>query len=146
MHHLITGLASMIVLGLFLSQFVANENVFIETLSVERVINSYVSKEYCEEEIGEKLKEMEQKINSIPHVTAGLEDNRLTVRIDNVIGPSRALGIDDDSIILEKDLELKIKEEDHEESDNSGGTFGSDGTSEQISDGDESHNAVTDLN
>ena len=51
MHHLITAVASMMILMLFLSQFVANVNLFIETIHAERIINGYLEQEYDEDEL-----------------------------------------------------------------------------------------------
>ena len=141
MHHLITAVASFMILGLFLSQFVANENLFIETLAIERTINEYADREYGEDELEDRLKELKARLDDIPNVKAEIREDRISVRIGDVIGPSEAVGIGDDSILIEKDLKLRIREEKDEEFDNNGGDTGADDTSEQISDGDEPDSA-----
>ena len=145
MHHLITAVASMMILMLFLSQFVANVNLFIETIHAERIINGYLEQEYDVDEAEFKMEEMKNKLCEIPNVKAELSDDGLRITINKVIGPSEIAGIEDNTIVIEKNLKLNIREEEDEEPDNNGGDTDIDGDPEPISDGDESDSASDDL-
>ena len=129
MHHLITAVGSIMILMLFISQFAANEKVFLETLAVEREINAFLANEYEEPELPDRIRELEKNINDIPNVSAVIRGTRLSVTLENVIGPSSAVTGKDNSIIIEKDLELRIKEENDEESIDNDGDPPSDGPS-----------------
>ena len=131
MHHLITAVASLMILGLMLSQFVANENLFVETLALERTINSYIGEEYSEDEMEQKIQELKERLEKIPNLKAEIKDDKLTVK----------LGIRDNEILIEKDLELRVREDEHEELDDNSGTAGADGDPQPISDGDEPDSA-----
>ena len=135
MQELIAACASMMILTLFISQFTANTNLFLEAVSCERTLSYYLEEEYEEEEIPDKLKELEAELSEIPNVRASSGEKGLRIEIEGVIGPRKALGIRDDTIVIEKDIRLKIKEKDHEEPDNSGGAHDPYGNAEQISDG-----------
>ena len=141
MHHLITAVASLMILGLLLSQFVANENLFVETLALERTINSYIGEEYSEDEMEQKIQELKDRLEKIPNLKAEIKDDKLTVKLGGIIGPSKALGIRDNEILIEKDLELRVREDEHEELDDNSGTAGADGDPQPISDGDEPDSA-----
>ncbi|MBO5994047.1 MAG: hypothetical protein J6Q41_00865 [Firmicutes bacterium] len=141
MHHLITAVASLMILGLLLSQFVANENIFVETLALERAINTYADKEYDEDEVEQKMQELKDRLDRIPNVKAEIRDDKLSVRLSGIIGPSKALGIRDNEILIEKDLEFRVREDEHEEFDDNSGTAGADGPPQPISDGDEPDSA-----
>lgn len=145
MHELITGLASLIILGLFVSQFVAGTNLYFEACAIGRTVNEYVNCEYEENEIEQKLEELKNKINEIPNTRAEIKGDGLSIRIDDVIGPASACGIEDNSITIEKNIKLRTKEETHEESDNNGGAPDSDGTSGPVPDGTEHDGAFKPL-
>ena len=146
MHELITAVGALIVISLFISQFAASENLFIEAVTVERTVNAYLEKEYDESETEEKLGELCHDISEIPNVRGSIKGDRLVIRIDNVIGPAGALGISDNSIELEKEIKLRIREEDSdEEHDDDSGTPDIDGASWQIPASDESSGAFDDI-
>ncbi len=145
MHELITAVASLMIITLFISQFVANENLFLETNEIQQTINRYEKEEYMEDEITDRLDDMLRELNEIPNTHAVRNRDGIRITISNVIGPSAVCGINDNSISIDKKIDFKVKEVSDEESDNNGGAPDFDGSSEQIPDGDESDGAFDDL-
>ncbi len=145
MHELMACVASMIIMTLFIMQTAANTNTFIEAAYCERIISDYAEEEYNEEEITGKMKELKEELERMPGVRAELEENGLDLFLDGAIGPAKALGINDDSIHIERQLELKIKAVEDEEPYDSGGDPYADDASEQDSDGDDLDDPLYDI-
>ena len=135
MQELIAASASLLILTLFISQFTANTRLFIEAVRCERTVSSYYEREYEEEEVPVKLKEMEEELSRIPGVSADLGEGGIKIEISGAIGPKKALGISDDTIVIEKDLNLRVKEKENEEPDNGSGSHDPHGNAQQIPDG-----------
>ncbi len=145
MHELMACVASMIIMTMFILQTAANTNTFIEAAYCERIISDYVEEEYAEDEIPEKIKELKKDLERMPGVRAELEGNGLDLFLDGVIGPAKVLGISDDSIHVERQLDLKTKAvEDEEFNNSSGDPFAAD-TSEQDPDGDDFADYIYDI-
>ena len=84
-------------------------------------------------------------LEKMPGVRAELEGNRLDLFLDGVIGPARTLGISENSIHIERELELKTKAvEDEEPYDSSGDPYAAD-ASEQDPDGDDLDDDLNDI-
>ncbi len=146
MQELIAAVASLMILTLMLSQFAANTKLFIEACQIERTVSFYCEKEYDEIEASDAMINLEKDLNEIPNVRAETSGGGLRINIDGVIGPEKALGIRDNSITIEKEISLRIKEgEENEEPDNNSGNNNFDGNFEQISDGTEYDSTVVDL-
>ena len=145
MHELMACTASILILTLFILQTAANTNTFIEAVYCERIITDYVSEEYDEDEIPDRMEEMKEKLGKMPGIKAELNGNTLDLYLEGVIGPANALGVTDDSIHIEKELELKAKVKENEESDGDGRDTDNTGASEQVSDGDERIDTVDDM-
>ena len=145
MHELITAVGAMIILSLFITQFAANENLYLETVEIEQIIEGFQEEEYSEAEIPEKMEELIGKLDAAPNTRADRTKDGLSITIDRVIGPAAALGIRDNSIRINKRIEFRVKEDTNEESVDNGGITDIDGTSEQIPDGHEPDGAVNDL-
>ena len=137
MHELMACVASMIIMTMFILQTAANTNTFIEAVYCERTISEYMEEEYAEDEIPEKLKELKEDLEKMPGVRADFDGNGLDLFLDGVIGPAKALGISDNSIHIERELELKTKAVEDEEPYNSGGDPYAADASEQDPDGDD---------
>ena len=145
MHELMACVASMIIMTMFLMQTAANTNTFIEAVYCERTVTEYAEEEYAEDEIPEKMKELKEDLEKMPGVRAELEGNRLDLFLDGVIGPARTLGISENSIHIERELELKTKAvEDEEPYDSSGDPYAAD-ASEQDPDGDDLDDDLNDI-
>ncbi len=146
MQELIAAVASLMILTLMLSQFAANTKLFIEACQIERTVSFYCEKEYDEIETSDAMINLEKDLNEIPNVRAETSGGGLRINIDGVIGPEKALGIRDNSITIEKEISLRIKEgEENEEPVNNSGNNNFDGNFEQISDGTEYDSTVVDL-
>ena len=137
MHELMACVASMIIMTMFILQTAANTNTFIEAVYCERTISEYMEEEYAEDEIPEKLKELKEDLEKMPGVRADFAGNGLDLFLDGVIGPAKALGISDNSIHIERELELKTKAVEDEEPYNSGGDPYAADAFEQDPDGDD---------
>ena len=137
MHELMACVASMIIMTMFILQTAANTNTFIEAVYCERTISEYMEEEYAEDEITEKLKELKEDLEKMPGVRVDLAGNCLDLFLDGVICPDNDLGIGDNIIHIEKELELKIKAVEDEEPYNSGGDPYAADASEQDPDGDD---------
>lgn len=137
MHELMACVASMIIMTMFILQTAANTNTFIEAVYCERTISEYMEEEYAEDEIQDKLKELKEDLERMPGVRADFEGNGLDLFLDGVIGSAKALGIGDNSIHIERELELKEKAVEDEEPYNSGGDPYAADASEQDPDGDD---------
>ena len=145
MHELMACVASMIIMTMFILQTAANTNTFIEAVYCERTISEYMEEEYAEDEIPEKLKELKEDLERMPGVRADFAGNGLDLFLDGVIGPAKALGISDNSIHIERELELKTKAvEDEEPYDSSGDPYAAD-ASEQDPDGDDLDDDLKDI-
>ena len=145
MHELMACVASMIILTMFLMQTVANTNTFIEAVYCERTVSEYAEEEYAEDEIAEKMKELKEDLEKMPGVRADFAGNGLDLFLDGVIGPAKALGISENSIHIERELELKTKAvEDEEPYDSSGDPYAAD-ASEQDPDGDDLDDDLNDI-
>ena len=145
MHELMACVASMIIMTMFILQTAANTNTFIEAVYCERTISEYMEEEYAEDEIPEKLKELKEDLEKMPGVRADFAGNGLDLFLDGVIGPAKALGIGDNSIHIERELELKTKAVEDEESYNSGGDPYAADASEQDPDGDDLDDDLNDI-
>ena len=137
MHELMACVASMIIMTMFILQTAANTNTFIEAVYCERTISEYMEEEYVEDEIQDKLKELKEDLERMPGVRADFEGNGIDLFLDGVIGPAKALEISDNSIHIERELELKTKAVEDEEPYNSGGDPYAADASEQDPDGDD---------
>ena len=145
MHELMACVASMIIMTMFILQTAANTNTFIEAVYCERTISEYMEEEYAEDEIPEKLKELKEDLERMPGVRADFAGNGLDLFLDGVIGPAKALGISENSIHIERELELKTKAvEDEEPYDSSGDPYAAD-ASEQDPDGDDLDDDLNDI-
>ena len=145
MHELMACVASMIIMTMFILQTAANTNTFIEAVYCERTISEYMEEEYAEDEIPEKLKELKEDLEKMPGVRADFAGNGLDLFLDGVIGPAKALGISDNSIHIERELELKTKAVEDEEPYNSGGDPYAADASEQDPDGDDLDDDLNDI-
>ena len=145
MHELITAVGSLLIISLFISQFAANENLYLETVEIKHTVERYLEEEYDEDEIPMKMDELVKDLNGIPNTSARRTREGVDITISGVIGPDGALGISDNTIKINKRIDLKLKEDTNEESDNNGGTPDIDGTSEPVSDGYESDSAIGNL-
>ena len=121
MHELMACAASLILLSLMITQTAANTNTFIEAAYCSKTIEQYASEEYEEEEIPFKMRELEEKLEMMPGIEASISGGRMKISLAGVIGPSKVLGIKDNRIVIERTLELKVKEPENEESDNNSG-------------------------
>ncbi len=145
MHELITGAAAIILISLFIFQFAANENLFLETVEIQRTVERYTEEEYSEEEADKAMEDLAKELNNVPNTRAERLQDDILITIDKVIGPAASCGISDNSITIRKRIDLKIREDTNEESDNDSGTPDADGASEQISDGYQSDGAISDI-
>ena len=145
MQELMACVASMIIMTMFILQTAANTNTFIEAVYCERTISEYVEEEYAEDEIPEKLKELKEDLERMPGVRAEFEGNGLDLFLDGVIGPAKALGVRDNSIHIEREIELKTKAVEDEEPYNSSGDPYAADASEQDPDGDDLDGAFYDI-
>ena len=145
MHELMACTASLIILTLLIAQTAANTNTFIRAAYCERVISEFAVKEYDIDEIQDRTDELKERLEKMPGVGAETEGKKLSVRLDGVIGPADALGIKDNSILIEKDLTLSVKEKEDEKPDDDGGDTDDPGAAEPLPDGDDSHDINDDL-
>ena len=138
MHELMACVASMIIMTMFILQTAANTNTFIEAVYCERTISEYMEEEYAEDEMyADSEKPGKEDLEKMPGVRADFAGNGLDLFLDGVIGPAKALGISDNSIHIERELELKTKAVEDEEPYNSGGDPYAADASEQDPDGDD---------
>ena len=145
MHELMACTASILILTLFILQTAANTNTFIEAVYCESVIRDYVSEEYDEDEIPDRMEEMKEKLEMMPGIKAELKGSTLDLYLEGIIGPANALGVKDNRIHIEKELELKAKVKEDEKSDGDGGDIDNADASEQVSDRDEHADTVADM-
>ena len=136
MHELMACVASMIIVTLLLTQVAAGTRTFIEAAYLERKISEYTSREYAEEEIPEKMMDLKEELEEMQGIRAELKDGRLDVYLEGIIGPADILGLDDNYIHIEKELEFRIKVEKDENSDSDGGNSYDTDAFDQISGGD----------
>lgn len=145
MHELIACTASVIILALFIFQSAANTNTFIRAVYCERTVSDYLTEEYEEDEIEKKLLEMKYELERMPGIRAELSENKMDLYLEGVIGPAKALGISDNSIHIEKEIELKVKAEDDEKHDDYDRDPDAISSSEQDPDGDERDDYFDDM-
>ena len=81
MHEMITAAASMIIMCLFVMQFALSENLFLELSACERVIS-----EYERTDTGNTL-ELKRDLDSIPNVTAEVNDGKIELTIERIVVP-----------------------------------------------------------
>ena len=96
MHELITSVASVIILSLFVMQFALSENLFLELSACEKVISDYESTE-----IHDPIK-LKTDLNNIPNVDADVSEDKVELIIDNIIVPMWNEG--DNSIRVVREL------------------------------------------
>lgn len=145
MHELMACVASVLILALFILQTAANTNTFIEAVYCEKTVSKYVSEEYPGDEIGTKMLELKDELERMPGVRAELNENKMDLYLDGVIGPAKILGISDNSIHIEKELELKEKVVEDEKPDYSSGAFDNNGVTEHDPDGAEYDYNIDDM-
>lgn len=137
--------ASVIILSLFIAQAAANTNIFIEAAYCERVISEYTSVEYSREEIADNTEKLKKDLEKMPGVRAEISGGKLSIYLDGVIGPASALGIEDNSLHIEKELELKIKEKEDEQSYYNDGDHHDTDAANEGADGNESYDDPGDV-
>ena len=81
MHELITSVASILIMSLFVMQFAMSENLYLELSACEKVISDY-----------EKSAERDQAgrrtdLERIPNVSAEVRGEKVELTIDNIIVP-----------------------------------------------------------
>ncbi len=145
MHELMACVASVLIIALFILQTAANTNTFIEAVYCEKTVSKYVSEEYPGDEIGNKMLELKDELERMPGVRAELNENKMDLYLDGVIGPAKILGIRDNSIHIEKELELKEKVMEYEKLDDNSGDFDNNGVTEQDPDGVEYDYNINDM-
>ncbi len=109
MHELITSVASVIILSLFVLQFAFSENLYLELSACEKVINEY---ETAGDHGPDDLMKLKSDLDRIPNVRAVIREDRVELTIENIVVPVWNRGSNE--IRLTKEL-------DHEESDHNTG-------------------------
>ena len=84
MHELITSVASLIILSMFVMQFAMCENLYLELTACDRVISEYEQHGF----VGESaLIDLETSLEAIPNVTAEVSDQKIELTIEKIVVP-----------------------------------------------------------
>lgn len=99
MHELITSVASVIILSLFVIQFALSENLYLELSACERLISDY--------ELGLDAglngpESLEQELDRIPNVSAEILDGKVELTFSKIVVP--AWSSDDNTIRITREL------------------------------------------
>ena len=84
MHELITSVASVIILALYVMQFAMCENLYLELSACERILTEYDRNGY-EGEIA--AMELKDSLERIPNVSADVIGQMVEITIENIVVP-----------------------------------------------------------